>query len=76
MENMPGTGKRMTPIELSSLLRRAADEVSRTASFEGSIAWETPDEDFDDRFEVIAFVRTGNDMGQGGAIVVRGIDPT
>jgi hypothetical protein len=71
MENMPGTGKRLTPAEFAGVLRDAASEVERTASFEGSIAWETPAENFDHRFEVIAFYRTGNDMGQGGAVVIR-----
>lgn len=72
MKNEPGTGKRLTPESLARLLRHAADEVERTASIEGSISWETPDEDFDHRYEVLAFYRTGNDMGQGGAVVVRG----
>lgn len=72
MENVPGTGKRLTPPQLASLLRRAADEVERVGSHEGSIAWETPTENFDRRYEVLAFFRTGNDMGQGGAVVIRG----
>jgi hypothetical protein len=71
MQNVPGTGKRLTPAELAAVLRDAADEVERTASIEGSIAWETPDENFDNRFEVIAFYRVGNDAGQGGAVVIR-----
>lgn len=69
---MPGTGKRLTPAELASHLRRAADEVERLGSIEGSIAWETPARNFDQRFEVLAFYRVGNDMGQGGAVVIRG----
>lgn len=72
MKNVPHAGERKTPQELAALLRTAADEVEKTASFEGSINWETPDEDFDGRYEVLAFVRVGNDMGQGGAIVVQG----
>lgn len=72
MENVPGTGKRLTPAQLASLLRSAAAEVERTGSDEGSIAWETPSENFDHRYEVLAFFRTGNDMGQGGAVVIQG----
>lgn len=75
MENTLGTGKRLTADELASLLRDAAAEISKKpvpGSFEGSITWETPAEDFDQRFEVLAFYRVGNDMGQGGAVVVRG----
>lgn len=71
MENMPGKGKRLTPGELAAVLRDAANEIERTASIEGSIAWETPGENFDRRYEVVAFYRTGNDMGQGGAVVIR-----
>lgn len=72
MENVPGTGKRLTPQELAQHLRRAADEVERAGSIEGSIAWETPSENFDQRYEVLAFYRVGNDMGQGGAVMIRG----
>lgn len=73
MENFPGTGKRLNPEELASLLRQAANEVEAIGSFEGSIAWETPTTDFDRRFEVIAFFRVGQQLGgQGGAVVVRG----
>jgi hypothetical protein len=71
MQNEPGTGKRLTPAELAAVLRDAADQVERTASFEGSISWETPEKDFDHRYEVIAFYRVGNDAGQGGAVVIR-----
>lgn len=74
MENMPGTGKRLTPAELAATLRHAADEVERNASIEGSIAWETPATDFDFRYEVLAFYRTGNDMGQGGCVLIRELD--
>lgn len=71
MENVPGTGKRMTPAALANILRHAAAEIEAGASHEGSIAWETPTENFDRRFEVLAFYRTGQDMGQGGCIVIR-----
>lgn len=71
MENVPGTGKRLTPTELALVLRDAADEVEKNASIEGSIAWETPTTDFDFRYEVLAFYRIGNDAGQGGAVVIR-----
>jgi hypothetical protein len=80
MENIEGTGKLMTPQHLAALLRDAANEIDDPrghgpGSFEGSIAWESPDslpEQDSDKFEVIAFYRVGNDMGQGGAVVIRG----
>lgn len=71
MENTDGKGKRLTPATLASLLRNAANEIEAGGSHEGSIAWETPTQDFDRRFEVLAFYRTGQNMGQGGCIVIR-----
>lgn len=61
---------------LADMLDVAANEVRRRASMEGSIRWEfvVPPEGADvpahHDMAVSAFFRTGNDMGQGGAVVL------
>jgi hypothetical protein len=82
MDNVPGTGRLITPTELAAILLRAAHEINDPrgmgpASDEGSIVWESryppdipgPEEHM---YEVLAFVRISNDRGQGGAIVING----
>lgn len=80
MENVEGKGLLLSPVALADVLRHAAAEVERGASWEGSITWETPEApdserpdrpEPDGRLEVLAFFRTGQDMGQGGAHVIQ-----
>lgn len=56
--------------EFVHFLRTALVEIDRGASMEGSIRYEWSDEK--DMILVEAFVRTGNDQGQGGAILLGG----
>jgi hypothetical protein len=59
----------LSTADLAELLRGAAKAVEANDSFEGRISYTfgtTPD-----TFEVDAFVRVGNSMGQGGAIVIQ-----
>jgi hypothetical protein len=63
---------------LAAFLRQAADEVERHASMEGNISWsvvglgtlDEPEGHEDGTVIVSAFVRNGNDMGQGGCWLV------
>lgn len=59
----------LSKIELLALLKGAAAAIERDDSFEGRIAYTfgTAPE----TFEVDAFLRVGNSMGQGGAIVIQ-----
>lgn len=59
--------------ELIELLEATIEEVKRGASFEGRLQYTCMLDECDSgAFAVRAFVRTGNDMGQGGCMVVDG----
>lgn len=58
--------------DLVEFLDRIKAEVERDASMEGSITWSWGEKQGE--YLVHAFVRTGNDMGQGGAMIVRDDD--
>lgn len=61
--------KKVTKEGLLEILDRIRSEIERDASMEGALtyAWgEEPGE-----YLVRAFIRTGNDMGQGGAMIVQ-----
>lgn len=67
---------------LVEFLRMVADEVERNASFEGRIFWTYPDPDDPEQadldpstFMVDAFVRNGNDLGQGGCWLIGQPEP-
>jgi hypothetical protein len=62
------TPKRIDREALAALLRNAAHAVERGDSFDGSIQWMLL-EGADD-FDVMAMIRVGNALGQGGMIVV------
>jgi hypothetical protein len=58
---------------LIELLQAAIEELKGNASFEGRIQYTCMVDDCPkDHFAVRAFVRTGNDMGQGGCVVIDG----
>lgn len=58
---------------LIELLEATLEEVKGNASFEGRIQYTCMVDDCPKgHFAVRAFIRTGNDMGQGGAMVVAG----
>jgi len=59
----------LNPEKAAGYLRDAASEIERGASMEGSIRWEWGDEPGTYRLQ--AFYRVGNDMGQGGAVIVK-----
>jgi predicted HAD superfamily Cof-like phosphohydrolase len=58
--------------DLIELLEATIEELKRNASFEGRIQYTCMHEETEGGFVVRAFVRTGNDMGQGSSILVAG----
>jgi hypothetical protein len=58
----------LTKDELVGVLRDAANVVAESDSFEGRIAYTFGSQP--DTFEVDAFYRVGNSMGQGGARII------
>lgn len=61
--------KRLSQDDLLAVLDRIRGEVARGASMEGALTYAWSDEP--GQYNVDAFVRTDNDMGQGGAMIVR-----
>ena len=66
-------GRVMTTAAFLDFLEAAKLEIERGASMEGSLRYEWADQP--DHLVVAAFVRTGNDMGQGGSLIVHGDVP-
>lgn len=62
--------KLMTGAELIELLADAMLEVRRGASLEGAISYEAQDQGF---YLVAGAYRVGNDVGQGGSVMVQGL---
>jgi len=60
--------RRMSRAELVQFLSWAAEMVTHDDSMEGTITYAWSDEPGD--YDVHAFLRTGNSMGQGGAVVI------
>lgn len=58
----------MTKEGLLRLLDQIKDEISRDASMEGSLEYQWSSKPGE--LNVQAFIRTGNDQGQGSAMVV------
>lgn len=66
-------GKIMKREELIAFLEATIEELKGKASFEGRIQYTCMVDDCPkDHFAVRAFVRTGNDMGQGGCMLIAG----
>lgn len=61
--------KRMSKERLLAVIDRIREEVERDASMEGALTYGWSEEPGE--YDVRAFVRTGNDMGQGGAMIVQ-----
>lgn len=58
--------------ELIATLQDMLESVKADDSFEGSIQYTVFDDDLGaDEFEVSAFYRVGNSMGQGGAVIIQ-----
>lgn len=64
--------KTLTRQALLDLIAVTLAEIERDASMEGSITYSWGEEH--GTYLVHAFIRTGNDMGQGGSIIVRDPD--
>ena len=59
---------KITKKKFISLLRRTAELIEKNDSFEGSLAYEQVD---NDNFDINAFIKCGNSLGQGGAIIIQ-----
>lgn len=66
--------KTISRADLIMLLEGAVGELKRDASAEGCIAWRWGAAKGE--YDVEAFVRTGNDEGQGGCWMVQGTTTT
>jgi hypothetical protein len=64
--------KQQTKDQLIAALRSMADSIDEGDSFEGSIQYTITGRDVtgQDTFDVLAFWRVGNSMGQGGSIMI------
>jgi hypothetical protein len=64
---------KMSKEQLIEVLEDMIDVIKADDSFEGSIQYTVMDDDLGPgEFEVGAFYRVGNSIGQGGAVVIQG----
>ncbi len=63
----------LTTKQLAATLREMAGLIELRDSFQGHITYDTVVPGLEsDQFEVVAFYRTGNSMGQGGSVIIQG----
>jgi len=63
--------KKMTQAALVDFLKMALEEIERGGSYEGRLAYTCIDDHCEPgEFMVSAFIRNGNDEGQGGCWII------